>query len=132
MRGPFIGSSGFALPQVPDDPATQQVECSVLHLELAPIHLALLGLHVDTSAICLNGSLGQSLAPADAAAAQSSVCTGDCEVLELVLGPLNLSLLGLNVSLDDCNGGPVQSASARLAGKDCLVICSAGFRTPMC
>jgi len=146
--------TNFALQHVPDNPATPQTECSVLHLALAPIHLALLGLHVDTSAICLdltatqgggllgdllcglaggplgagpviptatqistlqtglqnllNGSLGQALTPADAAAAQASVCTGQCEVLQLVLGPLNLSLLGLNVSLDDCNGGPVQ------------------------
>ena len=44
------------------------------------------------------------------------MCTGDCEILELVLGPLDLSLLGLNVSLDDCEDGPVQvciSASRR-------------------
>ena len=32
------------------DPAA----CPILHLELAPIHLRLLGLHVDTSAICLD------------------------------------------------------------------------------
>jgi hypothetical protein len=56
----------------------------------------------------LAGALGQNLVPASQAAAQQSVCTGECEILELVLGPLNLSLLGLNVSLDDCNGGPVQ------------------------
>ena len=30
-----------------------------------------------------------------------------CEVLSLALGPLDLSLLGLNVSLDNCAGGPV-------------------------
>jgi len=68
----------------------------------------------------LNGSLGQSLTPADAAAAQSSICTGDCEVLELVLGPLNLSLLGLNVSLDDCNGGPVQVCISASRGEGLL------------
>ena len=160
--------TNFTLQQVADDSSTQQVECSVLHLELAPIHLALLGLHVDTSAICLdltatpdggllgdllcglaggplglggspviptttqisdlqaglrdllNGSLGRSLTPADAAVAQSSVCTGDCEVLELVLGPLNLSLLGLNVSLDDCNGGPVQVCISASRGEGLL------------
>jgi hypothetical protein len=125
------------------------VECSVLNLELAPIHLALLGLHVDTSAICLEitatpggGLLGDLLCGlaggiplgnlptpgqiADLSGGlvdliegaldlspvqpnpQNSVCTGECEVLALALGPLNLSLLGLNVSLDDCAGGPVQ------------------------
>ena len=30
-----------------------------------------------------------------------------CEVLSLALGPLDLSLLGLNVSLDNCADGPV-------------------------
>ena len=30
-----------------------------------------------------------------------------CDVLSLALGPLDLSLLGLNVSLDNCAGGPV-------------------------
>ena len=30
-----------------------------------------------------------------------------CEVLSLALGPLDLSLLGLNVSLDNCANGPV-------------------------
>jgi hypothetical protein len=39
---------------------------------------------------------------------QNGVCTGDCPVLALALGPLDLSLLGLNVSLDDCADGPVQ------------------------
>ena len=68
----------------------------------------------------LAGTLGQPLAPASAAAAQSSVCTGDCEVLELVLGPLNLSLLGLNVSLDDCNGGPVQVCISASRGEGLL------------
>lgn len=158
---PFTTLANFALELVPDNPATAPVECSVLHLELAPIHLNLLGLRVDTSAICLDvtatqgggllgdllcglagggtgipllptltqitdlqdaliqwldGSLGQTLAPADASAAQQSVCSGQCEILELVLGPLNLSLLGLNVSLDNCADGPVQvciSASRR-------------------
>src|SRR5688572_3915261 len=39
---PFTANiTNFALQLVPDDPATQQVECSVLDLELAPIHLTL-------------------------------------------------------------------------------------------
>jgi hypothetical protein len=141
--------TNFVLQLVPDNPGTPAVECSVLNLELAPIHLALLGLHVDTSAICLEitatpggGLLGDLLCGlaggiplgnlptpgqiADLSGGlvdliegaldlspvqpnpQNSVCTGECEVLALALGPLNLSLLGLNVSLDDCAGGPVQ------------------------
>lgn len=144
--------TNFVLQLVPDNPATPDVECSVLNLELAPIHLSLLGLHVDTSAICLEitatpspqgGLLGDllcalaggipggvlptggeetalegalvdrlegslDLSPAVQSNAQNSVCTGECEILALGLGPLDLSLLGLNLSLDDCAGGPVQ------------------------
>jgi hypothetical protein len=140
----------FVLQLVPDDPSTPAVECSVLNLELAPINLSLLGLHVDTSAICLDvtatpggGLLGDLLCalaggipvgilPTASQIAdlqgglvdllegsldvstpaqtnpQNSVCTGDCDILALALGPLDLSLLGLNVSLDDCADGPVQ------------------------
>ena len=142
--------TNFTLQQVQDDPTTQQVECSVLSLELAPIDIALLGLHVNTSAICLditategggllgdllcslagggigglpvlpttnqvgdlenklvnmlNRGLGGNLNPAQA----DSVCEGDCEILSLALGPLELHILGLNVFLDDCEDGPVQ------------------------
>ena len=32
---------------------------------------------------------------------------GTCDILHLALGPLDLTLLGLNVVLDDCSGGPV-------------------------
>ena len=31
----------------------------------------------------------------------------DCAILNLELGPVDLTLLGLNVRLDDCNDGPV-------------------------
>jgi len=150
----------FALNLVPDNPATPGMECSVLHLELAPIHLQLLGLHVDTSRICLditatqgggllgdllcglagggvgglgiptlpttgqltglldgltgllNGALGGLLnspsQPGGGNNGNGDVCTGQTEVLHLVLGPVNLSLLGLNVSLDNCANGPVE------------------------
>jgi len=33
--------------------------------------------------------------------------TSTCDILNLALGPVDLNLLGLNVHLDDCNGGPV-------------------------
>jgi hypothetical protein len=33
--------------------------------------------------------------------------TGECSILSLAVGPLDLDLLGLVVSLDDCEGGPV-------------------------
>jgi len=153
----------FALQLLPDDPTTPATECSVLHLELAPIHLSLLGLHVDTSQICLDvtateggGLLGDLLCslagggplglptlptlgqidqllgglvdvlngildgPGQPGGGGSDVCTGETEILHLVLGPLNLSLLGLNVSLDDCNGGPVEVCVSATAGEGLL------------
>ena len=33
---------------------------------------------------------------------------GDCDILNLDLGPIHLDLLGLVVDLDDCEGGPVE------------------------
>jgi len=154
--------TNFVLQSVPDNPDTQAVECSVLDLELGPINLALLGLFVDTSRICLeitategggllgdllcslaggglpvlptprqvtnltgqltdllNNLLGRNPGPPGPDEGDS-VCTGQCEILELVLGPLNLSLLGLNVSLDDCEGGPVQVCISATAGQGIL------------
>ena len=153
----------FALQVIPDDPATPGVECSVLHLALGPINLNVLGLHVDTSEICLditategggllgdllcglaggsaggilptgdqlnallgglvellNGVLNQPSQPAGAQA-DESVCMGAVEVLHLVLGPLDLSLLGLNVSLDNCDDGPVQVCVSATPGEGLL------------
>jgi len=140
------------------NPAHQQDgSCAILDLELAPIHLALLGLHVDTSRICLNlsafpgdtlgnllcglvgldlgglldelldgGGLAQVLEGVlnqvldDATPNQGggngngggtgngNVCRGQCQVLDLVLGPITLDVLGLVVNLDNCRGGPVE------------------------
>src|SRR3954470_24645182 len=157
--------TNFALDLLPDNPATPGQECSVLHLALAPINLSLLGLHVDTSAICLNitameggGLLGDLLcslagggdltAPermallgdaldsgtladmatqavnqglASPTAQQTdNVCTGATEVLPLSVGPLDLTLLGVNVHLDDCNNGPVQVCVSATASEGLL------------
>jgi hypothetical protein len=155
----------FALQLVPDDPATPAVECSVLHLQLAPINLALLGLFVDTSQICLDltateggGLLGDllcSLAGGDGIGGlpilptaleqgfveqaltdilgetlggdlqatqqgDESICTGECEILHLALGPVDLSLLGLNVFLDNCDEGPVEVCISSTRGEGLL------------
>lgn len=151
--------TNFALNLTP----TSSASCAVLNLDLAPINLKLLGLHVDTSPICLdiiaipnggllgnllcglsgldlggilNGLLGdlpvlgnsllgtiveqvlggalnnsQPVAQApghSGGGSGDSVCTGDCEVLDVVLGPVDLTLLGLNVVLDNCAGSPVE------------------------
>jgi len=166
--------------------------CPILHLELAPIHVRLLGLHVDTSAICLDvtansngGALGEllcglaglplgdildglstilteSLGDALANATRQSVggnngngngngnggmgngngngngggnsiCTGQCEILFLSLGPVDLTLLGLEVVLDDCAGGPVQVCVSATRSEGILgsLLCSlAGLQLP--
>jgi hypothetical protein len=165
--------TNFALDLIPDDPATPGVECSVLDLELAPINLALLGLHVDTSPICLeitatqgggllgdllcglagggllgtgiptlptpgqigdlvngllgilNGILNSPAGPGGGSG--DSVCLGETEILELAVGPLDLSLLGLNVSLDDCAGGPVQVCVSATASEGLLGSLLAGL-----
>ena len=131
--------------------------CPVLDLRLAPIHLNVLGLAVDTSSICLTitaiqggGLLGdllcslgnllnQGLTINDALATFSqsdltALLNGitdllngalnqlnlatlrsitqvgvhhTCAILHLELGPLNLTLLGLYVVLDNCANGPI-------------------------
>jgi len=157
--------TNFALDLTPDDPATPATECSVLHLALAPINLALLGLHVDTSAICLditaiegggllgdllcslagggdltapermallgdtldNGTLADMATQAinqglssPTAQATDNVCTGETEILPLSVGPIDLTLLGLNVHLDDCDNGPVQVCVSATASEGLL------------
>jgi hypothetical protein len=111
----------------------QNGRCNVLALRLAPVHLALLGVRVDTSHISLDvtarrrgGVLGRlfcALANAEVrfpraavarlnrelddapmatrASAPVRVAThqGTCQILNLVLGPLHLDLLGLVVDL---------------------------------
>jgi len=130
----------------------------ILHLQINPIHLNVLGLTVDTSKICLditatsgsgnllgnlltrvanllngpnppalggllgnvlsglsatdlssltgeltslvNGALGRVTSP-------SAVTSAQGNILHLSLGPIDLNLLGLNVSLDNCANGPV-------------------------
>jgi len=149
----LIGTHAFSTP-VSLTPLTQPLDgsCPVLDLSLGPIHLSLLGLNVDTSAICLKitahegqGLLGdllcsignllnqgftlqQVLATLDSTQLQtlsngltnllntavfgpltsSAAVTGaTCSILSLTLGPLDLTLLGLEVQLDNCSGGPI-------------------------
>jgi hypothetical protein len=155
--------ANFALQLLPDDPETEPVECSVLDLSLAPIDIDLLGLHVDTSAICLeitategggllgdllcgiagglptlpdlpvlgdlSGELGGLLddvlttvlsTGGDPPAGAEDICDGEFEILDLALGPVDLSLLGLNVGLDNCDGGPVQVCVSASQGEGLL------------
>ena len=143
--------------------------CPVLDLRLAPIHLNLLGLVLDTSAICLTitatqgggllgdllCSLGQALAGGAtltqalgaspdltsllsgltdllngalsqlANAVLTSITPGGghhtCAILNLQLGPLNLSLLGLNVVLDNCANGAITVTLTAVTGQGNLL-----------
>jgi len=134
----------------------------ILNLHIDPIHLDILGLNVQTSAICLNitaqqgsgnllgnllysvahaldtngGNLGNALSglnpvervlfdlelgsllngalnpvtvPSSLAntSQNTSPPANACDILFLSAGPINLNLLGLNVTLDNCNNGPV-------------------------
>jgi len=146
---------------------SQGASCSVLDLELAPIHISLLGLHVDTSSICLtitaqqgqgilgdllcglagggilgdltdilNGGflsgleqiLNQALSQAHGhgqggghgGGQGANVCTGQCVVLNVVLGPLTLNLLGVTVELNNCSNGPVRVCVSATASEGLL------------
>jgi len=137
--------------------------CSVLDLELSPISISLLGLHVDTSPICLtitaqqgggilgnllcslsnvggslsaitrilnsanllsglstilNQALGKANAPP--AGTVGTVCSGTCQVLDVVLGPLTLTLLGVTVDLNDCSNGAVEVCVSATASEGLL------------
>jgi hypothetical protein len=111
----------------------QNGRCNILALRLAPVHLALLGIRVDTSHISLDvlarrrgGVLGRlfcALASAEirfprvamarlnrqldeapivsrsSAPVRVATHRGTCQILDLILGPLHLDLLGLVVDL---------------------------------
>ncbi len=59
----------------------------------------------------LNGALKEITAPTSFAGVGSTTpeaaAAGMCDILSLELGPIDLNLLGLDVELDDCDGGPV-------------------------
>lgn len=107
--------------------------CNILALRLAPVHLALLGIRVDTSHISLDvtarrrgGVLGRlfcalvnaeirfpraaiarinrelddaPIASRSSAPVRVATHQGTCQILDLILGPLHLDLLGLVVDL---------------------------------
>jgi uncharacterized membrane protein YeiH len=149
----LLGTNPFQAPLTltPQPGTAQEGTCPVLNLSLAPINLSLLGLNVDTSAICLGitaqqggGLLGDLLCgvanllnggvdlatilgslPPDQVTtltngltqmlnqvfatltSSQAVTNASCNVLNLALGPLDLTLLGLRVELNDCAAGPV-------------------------
>jgi len=57
----------------------------------------------------LNGALGRILSPTSliGTGASAAAAPGVTDILNLSVGPVDLNLLGLEVSLDNCAGGPV-------------------------
>jgi hypothetical protein len=150
----LVGSHPFTAPiTTTASPNAADPTCPILNLHLDPTHLALLGLNVDTSPICLEivgneapgnllgnlvcgvanllnggldlGTILNSLSTSDLTtllngltnvlnravfnplASSAALAGAACPVLDLSLGPVDLNLLGLEVSLDNCSGGPV-------------------------
>lgn len=149
-----LGDQSFMSPiTLSASPNAADPTCPILHLELGPIFLNLLGLVVETSEICLDitahpgeGLLGDLLCAVanllnggtvplaailnglleqgvlgdflggltdllngalGVATAGNALAAAECNILNLAVGPLDLTLLGLQVELDDCNNGPV-------------------------
>jgi hypothetical protein len=161
FQSPAIRSNGISVAAVVEG------LCAALNLQIAPIHVELLGLHIDTSSICVEiaakeqaGILADllcGLADGDLTnlptvidflqdiltAALSlnqqivskscnnnpnsnSVCTGACEVLSLVIGPVDLVLLGVHVHIVDCQDQAVRACVSATRGEGLLgdLLCS--------
>jgi len=150
-------------------PGATPTAVPVLHLQLDPIHLNLLGLKVDTSRICLDvtahpgpgnllgnllgGLSGILNAPGTATnptsalgslttalnspnllsglntvlgremsrATNPTVTGATTNILNLSVGPVDLNVLGLEVALDNCAGGPVTVGVSAVSGSGNLL-----------
>jgi hypothetical protein len=73
----------------------------------------------------LNGALDQVTANT-VANQPSGAIAASCSILDLSLGPVDLTLLGLEVVLDDCNNGPVTVTITAIPGGGLLgdLLCS--------
>ncbi len=163
----LLGSLPFTTPLTVTSAAASTPATPILNLHIAPIHLNLLGLEVNTSEICLNiqaqpgpgnllGNLLSSvsnllnqgtplstilssltstelstltggltsilngaarrLTAPSASQTPAPSTPGVTNILNLSLGPVNLNLLGLQVGLDNCSGGPITVNVSALAG----------------
>jgi len=68
----------------------------------------------------LTQALNQGLAAQPSQQDPQTICRGATEVLHLVVGPVDLTLLGLHVRLDDCDDGPVEVCVSATAGAGLL------------
>ena len=72
-----------------------------------PVATAIGGLSPADQTRFLNGLTSVLDQVFDRMTSNQANMTATCEILSLSLGPLDLTLLGLRVQLDDCDGGPV-------------------------
>jgi len=106
--------AGQAAQNITIDLSTQQVagECPILDLHIDPIHLNLLGLHVDTSAICVEVSsiahegLGDLLCD----------LTGTLDLNQINVGQLDQLLDGIEGILDGVLGGTLDVTGVGSSG----------------
>jgi hypothetical protein len=80
---------------------------------------ALGGADLNTVLEGITGLLNGTFEAATSSAAVAGVSdseAGECDILNLSLGPVDLNLLGLEVVLDDCDGGPVLVDITALSG----------------
>jgi hypothetical protein len=84
-----------------------------------------LGRFLNGITTLLNGALDQVTANTVANQPRGAIAAS-CTVLDLALGPVELTLLGLEVILDDCNGGPVTVTITAIPGGGLLgdLLCS--------
>ena len=83
--------------------------CAVANLlnggtSLADVLAGLTATQLNTLNTGLTTVLNQVLAQATSS---NALVGASCQVLNLAVGPLDLNILGLEVALDDCSGGPV-------------------------
>lgn len=80
-------------------------EFSVYDVELAPMRFGVLGLQVETSAVRLDVGLGSDDSADDF---DIGLTAGEGTLLDLSIGPVDTTLFGFDVLLDDGDGGPVR------------------------
>jgi hypothetical protein len=83
--------------------------CAIANLlnggtSLADVLAGLTATQLNTLNTGLTTVLNQVLAQATSS---NALVGASCQVLNLAVGPLDLNILGLEVALDDCSGGPV-------------------------
>jgi len=85
-------------------PAQASVTQSILNL----LDLKFTGVSVQNGTLVASGTVaGQPFTAPLTLTTSPNPDPAACPILHVALGPLNLNLLGLQVNLDDCNGGPV-------------------------